>query len=72
MYVHLETRKVHGISEHRVDWGGSDTQPMGKAERQTHLNGKALPFYIERQSPSSCPSSREALKNARILGLREL
>lgn len=32
MYVHLETRKVRGISEQRIDWDDSDTQPMSKAE----------------------------------------
>lgn len=47
-YVHLETRKVHGTSEQRIDWDDSDTQPMGKAERQNYLSGKALTFYTKR------------------------
>jgi len=41
---HLETRKVHGISGQRIDWDDSDTQPVGEAERQASLNGKALTF----------------------------
>lgn len=44
----MDTRKVQGISEQRIDWDDSDTQPVCKAEAQTYLNGKALTLYIKR------------------------
>lgn len=43
----MYTRKVHGISEQRIDGDDSDTQPMCKAETQTYLNRKALTFYTK-------------------------
>lgn len=72
MYVHAETRKRCDISEERIGWDDPDTQPVGKAETQTCLTGRALTFYIKGQSLTSCPSYKEAFKNTKTSGLSAL